>query len=299
MSTPDLIPHPPKDKWDKMRVILEPVGGLLTALAVAIVGFYGSRLLEQRQTLDSNYRLYSELMSKREESESSLRKDMFKSIIDSFMKDGAANTLDANLLNLELLAYNFHESLNLKPLFVYLERAINKEKDPKLKQEYVDRLERVAREVARKQMLVLESAGDKFERTIDFDSLRHNPGGIQVDEDTMTIEGITHNYRLVALEADTATRNIKVRLEVRTPATANSPAEEPSTAEFWVGFFDFPMIDNTLLSSDQRCAVVLTSFEDFGAEISVLAFPGSHASLKEKPYFEEIIQHLYSQNKGN
>jgi len=223
---------------------------------------------------------------------------MFKSIIDSFMKDGAANTLDANLLNLELLAYNFHESLNLKPLFVYLERAINKEKDPTRKQEYLDRLERVAREVARKQMLVLEGAGDKFERTIDLDSLRHNPGGIQIDEDTMSVEGKTRNYRLVAIEADTATRNIKVRLEVRTPATANSPAEEPSTAEFWVGFFDFPMIDNTRLSNDQRCAVILTDFEDFSAEISVLAFPGSHASLKEKPYFEEIIQHLYSQNKG-
>jgi len=131
MSDNNIPSQPSKDKWDKTRVILGPLGGLLTAFAVALVGFFGSRVLEQRQTLDSNYRLYSELMSKREESESLLRKDMFKSIIESFLKDGSTkNSLDASLLNLELLAYNFHESLNLKPLFIYLERAIHEEKDP-------------------------------------------------------------------------------------------------------------------------------------------------------------------------
>src|SRR5207253_8245430 len=105
---------PKKDAWDKAKVVLEPVGGLLTAIPVAALGFYGSRVLEQRQTLDSNVRLYSELMSKREESESALRKDMFQSIIQSFLKPGTeGQSLEAQVLNLELLAYNFHESLNL------------------------------------------------------------------------------------------------------------------------------------------------------------------------------------------
>ena len=116
-----------KDSWDKAKVILEPVGGLLTAISVAALGFYGSRLLEQRQTLDSNFRLYSELMSKREESESALRKDMFQSIIQSFLKPGGeGQSLDEQVLNLELLAYNFHESLDLKPLFVHLEKQIRR-----------------------------------------------------------------------------------------------------------------------------------------------------------------------------
>jgi len=64
----------------------------------------------------TNTRIYLELTSKREESESALRKDMFVSIIESFLRPGAA-TLDERVLNLELLSYNFHESLNLKPLF--------------------------------------------------------------------------------------------------------------------------------------------------------------------------------------
>ena len=69
-----------------MAIVLHPVGGLLTAFAIAYIGMIGSQLLERRQSLDTNARLYSELMSRREESESSLRKDMLVSIITSFLR---------------------------------------------------------------------------------------------------------------------------------------------------------------------------------------------------------------------
>lgn len=286
-----------KDGWDIAKVVLEPVGGLLTAIAVALLGFYGSRVIEQQQRFDSNFRLYSELMSRREESESALRKDMFKSIIDSFLKPGMENSpLDGQLLNLELLAYNFHESLNLKPLFTHIEKSIQSMKNPAEKTEQFNRLERVAREVTRKQMLILEEAGKKFERQIDLDSLKNNPGGIMLDEDSMTVNNIKRLFRIIALEADQKTKNIKVRLEVRTLNDSLNPDDEPNVIEFWVGFFDFPMIDNTRLSHDQRCAIVLTNFDEQSADISVLDFPGSHASLREKPYFDDIIGNL---RKGN
>ena len=75
------------------------------------------------QTSDTNARLYSELTSRREESESALRKDMFTSIINSFLREGPA-TPEQKMLNLELLVYNFHESLDLKPLFQHIQRNI-------------------------------------------------------------------------------------------------------------------------------------------------------------------------------
>ena len=31
---------PTRDRWDKIAIVLQPVGGLLTALAVAILGFW-------------------------------------------------------------------------------------------------------------------------------------------------------------------------------------------------------------------------------------------------------------------
>lgn len=103
-----------KDGWDKLAIVLAPLGGLLTALAVASLGFFGSRALDQRQSSEAKLRLYSELMSKREESEATLRKEMFQSIIGSFF-DAQSTSLEAKLLKMELLAQNFHEALNLSP----------------------------------------------------------------------------------------------------------------------------------------------------------------------------------------
>ena len=287
-----------KDKWEIAQVILEPVGGLLTALAVTFLRFYGSRVVERQQQFDSNFRLYSELMSKREESESSLRKDMFKSIIDAFLKPGMNNSpLDGQLLNLELLAYNFHESLDLKPLFLHLEKTILALKNPTEKAAQLDRLEQLAREVTRKQVLSLEEDGAKFDRQIDLDSLKKNPGGIDLDEDSMSVDGVKRLFRVVALEADQKTKYIKFRLEVRTLSDTARQSDEANSVEFWVSYFDFPMIDNTRLSHDQRCAIVMTDFEDESADISVVDFPGSHASLREKPYFDEIIEDLRKANK--
>ena len=79
-----------KDKWDEADVLLKPLGGLLAALAVAVLGFRLNSTLQERQTTESNFRLYSELMSQREQAESALRKDMFKSIIDSFLTPNSA-----------------------------------------------------------------------------------------------------------------------------------------------------------------------------------------------------------------
>ncbi|RKY84330.1 hypothetical protein DRP98_05210 [candidate division KSB1 bacterium] len=291
-----------KDRWDKADIILKPVGGFLTALAVAALGFFGSNYLKAReaaerssrermQATEMRVRLYSELMSKREEAESALRKDMFKSIIESFLKPGSAS-LEEKVLNLELLAYNFHESLNLKPLFIHLRKHITFAKNYKkaTKQEYIERLNKVAREVTRKQLLVLEGAGEKFDRTIDLESLRKTPGGIPLKEATLTLDNIERSFKVFVLEADPKMKEIKVRLEIRTPK--ESEEVDIENAEFWVGFFDFPMIDNTRLSHDQRCAIVLNEFEESGTHITVIYFPGSYASLKEKPYYEEVRQQL-------
>ena len=74
-----------RDWWDKVDILMRPVGGLLTAVAITLLGFITSSALSQRQAVDTNTRLYTELMSKREESESALRKDMCVSIINSFV----------------------------------------------------------------------------------------------------------------------------------------------------------------------------------------------------------------------
>jgi len=293
-----------RNGWDKLAVLLQSGGGLLTAVTVTILGFIGSNYLKDRENAESalrermqaneaNIRIYTELMSRREEAESALRKDMFVSMIQTFLKPGSGS-LDEKVLNLELLSYNFHESLNLKPLFIHLNKQVHAAQGAS-KTEYLDRLHRVATEITRKQMLVLEGAGAKFDRVIDLDSLKRNPGGIALDEATLALDGITRTFSIVVQDADMTKRELKFRLEVRTPKDTLGNVETNS-AEFWAGFFDFPMIDNTRLDHDQRCALVLNAFEDNSADITLAYFPGSYASLKEQPYYQEVVQSLMKTN---
>src|SRR5512134_1959921 len=51
-----------KDFWDKAAVVLQPVGGLLAALAVAGLGFFGSQFIERRQAEETRARFASELI---------------------------------------------------------------------------------------------------------------------------------------------------------------------------------------------------------------------------------------------
>lgn len=279
-----------KNFWEKLDVVMKPLGGLFTAIAVALVGYFAQDIIQEQQAADARVRLYSELMSQREQSESALRKDMFGTIIQSFVGTQAA-TLDTRVLNLELLAYNFHDTLNLKPLFLHLAKRVQASNDPE-RMEYMQRLTRVAREVIRKQTMVLESAGAKYDRVIDFEQLAASPGGLALEPAVLSVKGESpRKFQLYALRVDESTGQIKMRLEITTPDGSASDGDA-SVTEFWVGPFDFPMIDNTRLLRDQRCAIVLNNFNSAGADLTLIYFPGSYASLKERPYFQEVVDEL-------
>jgi hypothetical protein len=277
-----------KDHWDKLGIVLQPVGGLLTALSVAYVGVIGSRVIEDRQSQETNARLYSELMSRREEAESSLRKDMLVSIIEKYLAP-TENDLDAKVLQLEMLADNFHDSLDLRPLFFDLQRKLLKSKVDD-RDDLLYRIESLARDITAKQLFALEGRGARFSRTVDFDALRAaGKPGIALDGELITIGDKSCDVNVRVLGEDTATKQVRVRLEAR--ACEEAGRGDPR-ATFEVSYFDFPMIDNTRLANGWRCAVVLTNFADVAAELTTICFPGEYASLKDRPYYDEVIQKL-------
>jgi hypothetical protein len=308
-EAPETPPRPRRDGWDKAAIVLQPVGGLLTALAVAVLGFWTSSWLRDReareaalrermQTSETNSRLYSELTSKREESESALRKDMFTSIINSFL-GGGASSLEQKVLNLELLVYNFHESLNLKPLFLHLARLV---RESPQRAEYQSRLNRVAEEVAKKQMLVIEEGGATFDFSVDGKALALiGPDGesrVPFLSRDLVVDGVARNFKVEVLDFDKAGEQVDLRVTVR---TAEPTGAETISTEFWLGHFDFPMIDNTRLPHDQRLAVVLNAFDPAGAraDLTLAFFPGKYAGLREKPYYEEILAKLLAINTAS
>jgi len=69
--------------------------------------------------------------------------------------------------------------------------------------------------------------------------------------------------------------------------------DKPSDgAEFYLGWYDFPMIDNTRLANGLRCAVTLSNFSPSMADVTTVCFPGEYASLKDRPYYDEVIEKL-------
>ena len=288
----------PKDAWDKAHIILGPVATLMTAITIAMVSYVASNYLNKNQENEAKTRLYTELMSRREDSESALRKDMFTSIINSILAGSSA--MDEKILQLELLAYNFHESLNLTPLFTYLDRRNNIEtQDPVMRSSFKERLYTMSREVTNKQMASLEgvSTTEKFYYCYDpVNCPDAIPSFSCIFQDSVRngqrYDSIQHIVHLTILKMDTVRRSVEVRLNICT----RFPGKEDKCANpsFTIDFFEFPMIDNTRLINDKRCSVVMRDFDTVNKfiEIDVLFFPGSHSSLKERPYYDDIVSKL-------
>lgn len=333
-----------KDRWEKADIILRPFGALLTALTIALVSYVASNYLNKKQEKEARTKLYTELMSKREESESALRKDMFNSIMNNILKDKATVSLDEKILQLELLTYNFHESLNLMPLFEYLDRRNNVEsKDPALRLAYKYRLIKMSKATISKQISTLEAVSKPITFTYEdtlysykkrkeyktdsafrahIDELYEqnsialngrDPFCTYIDSvfNGSAYDSIQQVVRIKILEYDTVDVSVKVRMTIQTNYPGkNRPPEMPRQTEFIVNYFEFPMIDNTRLKNDMRLAVVLNSMVSenrFNAsgrlagksnriELKVIYFPGSRSSLKEQPYFDDIVSKLLLKN---
>jgi hypothetical protein len=298
VEKPPKEPEPParqRDTWEKMDIILKSIGSLGTAVVVALVGYFGSSFLAERQESETNLRLYTELMSKREEADTSLRKEMFNSIITNFLQPASKEEPEKAVLNLELLAYNFHDSLDLAPLFKDVYKKLDE--NPEGNQVYVERLKRTTRDVVAKQVAMLEEAGGKVDGDIVFEELKGRPGGLTVMDERFSVKLTNPQGRVIAtvekqvkievLSARPEKQELEVRLTVR-----NSENKDEADSVFTVGFFDFPMLDNIRLPEGYRCAVVLNDFDEEYAAFTFIYFPGSRASLKEKPYYDEILYNL-------
>ena len=57
-------------------------------------------LQNQREIRENNVRIYAELMSQREGADSALRKDMFSSIIGTFLKPASGSRVEQQILHL-------------------------------------------------------------------------------------------------------------------------------------------------------------------------------------------------------
>jgi len=296
-------------------------------LVTLIVGFAINSSLDSRQARESNVRLYADMMGRREEADSALRKDMFNSILNTFMqKDPKMQPdqyLDQQVLDIELLAYNFHESLDLGPLFKHVRRQIpNDESGPNADKR--GRLEKVAQEVNERQLTVLSDSGAMVKGSAELAKVASATAYLMFSgpytvtgKASKAPEGVPRlclqlnpaggeqhyrQFRLEVIDYDARTREVQARLYASRPLSVSDcqradldlVGNREIDTTFWVGLFAFPMIDNTRLSHGERCAVSVTALTPDAVELALSYFPGSRASLKDKPYYDELMHDLLS-----
>jgi hypothetical protein len=306
-------------------------------IVTLVVGYLLNSSISTSQTRDSNLRLYADMMGRREEADSALRKDMFQSILQTFVSSAPSGRGDpeAQVLNLELLAYNFHESLDLGPLFKHVQRQLTAkapmDRDPK-DQTLLWRLERVAEEVKERQLAAISESG-KIERgeldvtkagssawTLGRAALRPKAGEMRggatlclsytstnVTSPTMDADSHFRQFRVEFLDFAPDRREVELALAVSKPLSREQceqlqesgveRANIETEAQFWVGPFGFPMIDNTRLSRSERCSVSVIRILDNSVTVAISYFPASRASLKDKPYYDEVIRDLVRRDR--
>ena len=328
MSDTSQPPAPLQEDGSKARPWIDLAKVLALPLVTLVLGYWFNASLNERQQMDTNTRLYIEMQGRREEADSNLRKDMFNSILQTFMtRDSAVRITSEEVirqqtLSLELLAANFHESLDIAPLFKDVERRIELEQRS-TNTELRQRLESVAIQVIERQLTTMADVGS-VERGDAMASKLNEPGSatylifgaravanpaINPGEGTSRLclsmkadDGSTHHrqFTLDVTGLDERQREVMVRLVVTKPITNEQcqqaaldiVANREVDTNFSVGLFDFPMIDNTRLSDNQRAAVSLIALTPNVLSLKVAYFPSSRASLKDKPYYEEMTRQL-------
>lgn len=193
--------------WGKLDRAIKIISPILIPLVIALLGFWGQRTITQLSVQEQNSRLYTELLSRREEAESSLRKDMFKEIMSGFFTeivakakipeededykgDDIKDMLSKKILKLEMLALNFGDSLSIGPLFselsIDIEQVLKTNRDviahyKTVAAPYQKRLRSLAKRVASRQMSTI-SAGSKSSDKYEF-KITANTQEIRLEED--------------------------------------------------------------------------------------------------------------------
>ena len=298
-------------EWTK--VVLLP----LVTLVISIVGsWYFTNLSKDREerqsqqaqaseTRDSKQRLYAQLLTQREQSDATIRKDMFEVVLGRFLSDRQQGNLSDQVLQLELLANNFNQSLDLAPLFKDLARRLagSAELEQPQRDALRKRLDLTASNVIFKQVDSLSRRGFVTEKQLTLAGWEKSFGKPFIEAtvplsrlapSSATAKDGAITFAVEVIGVSVERREIEIRLRVSFPGQGTQNVDR----HFWVGQYDFPMLDNTQLSHGLRTSVVMTDFtasktkdgKDSGyVSFHLVVFPAASASFKERQDYDDIL----------
>lgn len=300
----------------RIKDAVEIIAKLATPVAVIVAAWVGARIANSFQDRMTQTALHSQrqiagttLLSEREKAESELRASMFKSLIDPFVgsQKGERISVDREQLLVELLALNFHEHFELKPLFERVDKRLAREGSQAAR----NSLRSIADRIIDRQTAALKKEGG---------SNSSNGEGARVDMLTITeppltpvqqaiFESLTANeqrpsqvvgklsepiedlrspdgaYKATIVVDDADWVNQRFKIQFLTVSTKSGSVN--SNAAFTLTRFDFPLTDNTLFPDGNRIALAVSSIRVVGGLKSValklIWFPKDYFTPRERP----------------
>jgi len=125
----------------------------------------------------------------------------------------------------------------------------------------------------------------------------------------VTVEKVSHKLTLTFSAVDHCSKTVEVDFDIERVGgskksnkpnllLASTKGKYKMMRGFRLDFFNFPKVDNTRLSDNQRFAIVMEDFnlknEDPHIEVTGVIFPAEYASLRDRPGMREALQLLQS-----
>lgn len=290
---------------------IKAIGMPAVTLVVTVVGgYYLTGLQKDRETRESNEKLYAQLLTQREQSDAQIRKDMFNVVISNFLKEPKQGDLETQVLQLELLASNFNQSLDLAPLFKDVARKLSGPDGAPLPQraELKKRLDVSAANLISKQVDSLSHRGFARGYPQPLGGWAENFGKPFVDEKIPVSRLLprshpppggkeeTLHFQVEIVDVSLERHEVEVRLRVDFPGDSDQDVDR----HFWVSQYDFPMLDNTQLPQGLRCSIVITEFlvpdgpaesreANSAVKFHLVVFPAASASFKERQDYDDVL----------
>ncbi len=279
--------------------VLDTIAKLAAAAAI-VFGAHIASTYESKMTAIS-------IMSEREQAESHLRATMFSNLISPITgpveksKDIPAERLK---LLTELLALNFHEHFEFKPLLEYVDKSL-------LTEESKSSLRSIARRVTDRQVASLLNGGSGNDRTkikqlIFIEKI--NPeilGPEKAYFESLMVNDAANFGSYIACRSpdgkwtlDITVKNLVMKNGHALPEIfiiiRNSEKHLSDIIKtFTLTYFDFPVTDNTLLSDGNRFSVVIEKIEDNQAKLKLIWFPKNYFTARERPVnYNKMLENL-------
>jgi len=262
--------------------------------AVCIVPLLFELFSHAHDERENQFRLYTELLSKREEADMNVRRGIFDKVFDKYLPPDT-NDIDTRLVGLELMAANFHESVDISPLFWQLDRQVMKQHDANARDGDLKELSRIAGTVKARQIEGLEIAGRKTEISFDLELPPEQQKNFACDwrlphvDGTPDLEHGSRHFVVGLIKGDVQGRRLQLQLSYSDPKGGDT-----RQVLVWADLYDFPLMNFTRISDEERVAIVLTRLDatSMSATVTLVYYPSSRSGTKDKPYIDDVMSRL-------